>query len=191
MRKFAVALTVAALAVAPGTAFAKGGGGFGGGGAKISFGGSKSSGGSIKTAGGGSVPKTSSAGVKAYSTSKASIKQPSSGPVKQPAPVTKLVPPRPYTPPVSSRPGSIGSRYTIPAGRNYGRDRYFIVTHRQYANPYYGNYYGGFDSPFFYMWYGSLLSGNSHDHAALPQAQDGQIAQILPTEFKVVSEAVK
>lgn len=192
MRKFAVALTLAALALAPGTALAKGGGGGGGsrGGGGFSSG-SKSSGGSSKSAGGSSAPKTSSSGAKSYSSSKSSIRQPSSGPVKQPAPVTRLVPPKPFTPSPTARPGSFASKYGVPAGRNYNRDRTFIVTHREYANPYYGSYYGGYNSPFFYMWYGSLLDGDGHNNAALPQADEGQIALILPTEFKVVAEAVK
>lgn len=195
MRKFVVALTTLALLAAPGAAIAKGGGGGGGGGRSSGgggfSGGSKSSGGSSKSAGGSSAPKTSSAGAKSYSSSKSSIRQPSSGPVKQPAPVTRLIPPKPFTPPVNARPGSFASKYGTPAGRDYGRDRTFITTNREYANPYFGGYYGSFNSPFLYMWYGSLLDGDSHNNAALPQADEGEIAQILPTEFKVLAEVVK
>lgn len=198
MRRLAAVIAGLALLGAPAAAGAKG---FGGGGFKSSSGGFKSSspksgGGSIKSATGQSVPKTSSAGAKAYSTSKSSLKQPSSGPVKQPAPVTRLIPPTPArvtigTGPGQARPGSFASKFGVPAGRDYGRDRTTILTHREFANPYYGGYMGSWNSPLLYMYYGSLIDGDGHNNMPPPQADEGEIALILPTEFKVIAEGLK
>lgn len=187
MHKILVILLALALCATPAAAMARGSGGGGGGGGRSSGGGgggSKSSGGSTKSSGSsGGVSKNFST-PKSYSTSKQSLKQPSSGPVKQPRPLTTLVPTRP---PVRST----GVPYSVPVGRNYTRDRTFIITHREYANPYFGSYYGSPFSPYNYLWLSMMLDNDPSNNPAPPEADQGEIAQIFPSEFTLIAAALE
>lgn len=188
MRRITATVAALALLATPATALAKGGS-FGGGGSRSSSSSSssKSTGGSTKSAGtSSSAPKTSSAGAKSYSQSKSSIRQPSSGPIKQKAPLTRMLPATPPRPAVGSN-----RTFRAPAGRSYQRDQRFISNNRAYANPYYGSYYGAFDSPFFYLWAFSMMDNDNGNNAAPPQADEGEVALILASEFRLLTEAFK
>lgn len=184
MRKLLAILITLALCAAPAAAMARGSSGGGGSRSSGGGGGSKSSGGSTKSSGSSGGGSKSYSSPKSYSTSKKSLVQPSSGKVKQPAPLPRLLPP---VPPARST----GAPFRAPAGRNYGSDRNYILTHREYANPYYGSYYGSYNSIYNYLWISALLDNDSHNNPAPPEADEGEIAQIFPSELKLVAAAME
>lgn len=168
-----------------GGSFARGGGGGGGGGGGSrgggGGGGSKASGGS-KGANGGGGSKTSGSS-KAPTASK-----PSTGSKSQPQPTRRLVPP---VPPRSFGGGTrTGSppRVRVPVGHNYSRDRRTIIRNPRYANPYGHSYYGSFDSPFFYIWLGSIMDGND---APLPPEADGKVSEATLSYLGLIKSEVQ
>jgi hypothetical protein len=196
MKRLLVLLTVLTLALAP-AAFAKGGG-FGGGGGGFKGGGGgggfKSSGGS-KSAGGGG-------GSKSYSGSKApTASKPSSGPVSQRAPMTRIVPksvpPRVTT--VKSGGRVTPAKVTAPPGHNVSRD-YGIVTRGSYryhgsryyyGDPYGPSYYGSYDSPFFYMWLFSTMDNDSGNDPQPPEPEGNKVSDALESYLGVVQQTAQ
>jgi hypothetical protein len=184
-----VIVLIAVLALIVGFAVDAKGFGGGGGGSK-SFGGS-SGGSKSYSSGGGSKSSGSSGGSKSYSAPKApTLSKPSTGSIPQRAPVTKLVPPKP--PASLGTPKVVGGRVTpakvsIPSGHAYQRDRTFLVGHPAYINPYGGLYYGSYDSPFYYMWLGSMMNGGGSDRP-LPPEKDGEVSDALESYMGVVQQ---
>jgi hypothetical protein len=165
---------ITANSFAKGGSSGGGGGGRGGGGSSS---GSKSSGGS----------KPSNSGSKSSSSSKpklASPSKPSTGSKAQPAPVTKLIPPRaPAGSFLSQAPGTRKTVESLGKGRSWQRDRNFISRNPRYADPYYSRgiggagYYGFTDSPFFYMWIGGMFDGDRN--RPLPPSSDDEISEAI------------
>lgn len=107
-----------------------------------------------------SSPSSGSAKSTAPSRPVASAAKPSTGAKPQPAPASKLIP---STPPKQL------PKSAIPAGRNYGRDRTFLVGHPTYLDPYVASYYGNPSSPYFYLWLAAVSDGDHHNDPLLPQ----------------------
>lgn len=182
MRKIILmACAVLAFAAVPADARGGGGGSRGGG----------FSGGSKSSSSGGSKSASSSGGSKGYSAPKTpTASKPSTGSKGQPAPVTKIVPPR-FNPPKITAPGKLGGasgvkpRVSIPAGRSYQRDRSFILRNPRYADPYGPSYFGSFNSPFFYMWLGGVLDGDEHNRP-LPPESDREVGTAILSYMGII-----
>jgi hypothetical protein len=75
---------------------------------------------------------------------------------------------------------------SIPSTRSYSRDRTFIVHHYQYADPYFGSYYGDYGSPYYYMWLGGIMSGGN-DAPRPPEAKD-RVSASLPSYLGIIQQ---
>ena len=191
MKRILVLVAVLALALSP-AALAKGGFGGGGFSGGSKGGGGFSSGGSKSSYGGG--------GSKSFSSSKPpTASKPSSGPISQPRPMTRLIPK--VAPPTRISTVKIGGRpslakVTLPRGRNYSRD-YRTVTggsymyrgsRYYYGDPYGPSYFGTYDSPYYYMWLSSVMNNNSANYPQPPQAQGNQVSDALESYLGVIQQ---
>jgi hypothetical protein len=152
---------------------------------------SHSSGGSSSSSHSSSPSKSSYSGSSASRSSSspskpATASKPSTGSKPQPSALPKLIPP-------ASGAGA-ASKFAAPrytGGRNYTRDRDFIIRNPRYGDPYrYGRsgYYGSYNSPYFYLWSASYFSGRQRP---LPPSSDDLISQALLSYIGLIGEEAK
>lgn len=120
--------------------------------------------------------------------SKPTAAAPSSG--SRPAkPITRTVPKLPPPAPKLTTSGRSVTRVTVPRGRNFYRDRTFLISHPGYGDPYGRSYYGaysyGSNNPYFYMWLYAMMDNDRSNNPAPPES-DGQVSDALVSFAQII-----
>lgn len=104
-------------------------------------------------------------------------------------PITRTVPKLPPPAPKVTTSGRSVTRVTVPRGRNFYRDRTFLISHPGYGDPYGRSYYGsysyGSSNPYFYMWLYAMMDNDRSNNPAPPES-DGQVSDALISFAQII-----
>lgn len=82
-------------------------------------------------------------------------------------------------------------RVVVPRGRNFYRDRSFLIGHPAYADPYGHSYYGyynyGSSNPYFYMWLYAMMDDDRSNNPDPPES-DGQVSNALISFVQIIKQ---